>query len=128
MRLFVWCNCASYTFVYIIKGYLHCKMAASQNVPSKAQIKIFFYFVKKLCSFSRHYVFVFLTIPWFTKSVTSRWVLVHEIRCIFDYIFWTTNHEVTKLGQLIDINKDNNFQWSFEQFGRLKLDSKFFLI
>ena len=55
-------------------------------------------------------VFVFLTIPWFTKLVTSRWVLVHEIRCIFEYIFWTTNYEVTKLGQLIDISNYNNFQ------------------
>ena len=55
-------------------------------------------------------VFVFLTIPWFSKSVTSWWVLVHETGCIFEYIFWTTTHEVTKLGQLIDISKDNNFQ------------------
>ena len=30
-------------------------------------------------------VFVFLTIPWFTKSVTSGWVLVRETRCIFEY-------------------------------------------
>ena len=28
-------------------------------------------------------VFVFLTIPWFTKSVRSWWVLVHETGCIF---------------------------------------------
>ena len=53
-------------------------------------------------------VLVFLTIPWFTKSVTSRWVLVHETRYIFEYIFWTTTHEVTKLGQLIDISNGNN--------------------
>ena len=50
-------------------------------------------------------VFVFLTIPWFTESVTSRWVLVHETRYIFEYIFWTITHEVTKLGQLIGIRK-----------------------
>ena len=37
-------------------------------------------------------VFVFLTIPWFTKFVTSRWVLVYETGCIFEYIFWTTTH------------------------------------
>ena len=49
-------------------------------------------------------VVVFLTIPWLTKSVTSRW------KCIFEYIFWTTTHDVIKLGQLIDISKDNNFQ------------------
>ena len=55
-------------------------------------------------------VFVFLTIPWFTKSVTSWWVFVDETRYFFEYIFWTTTHEVTKLGQLIDISKGNNFQ------------------
>ena len=45
-------------------------------------------------------VFAFLTIPW---------VLVHETRCIFEYIFWTTTHEVTKLGQFIDISKGDDF-------------------
>ena len=54
--------------------------------------------------------FVFLAIPLFTESVTSRWILVHETRYIFEYIFWTTTHEITKLGQLIDIRKGNNFQ------------------
>ena len=73
-------------------------------------------------------VFLFLTIPWVTKSVTSQWVLVHETTCIFEYIFWATNHEATKLGQLIDISKDNSFQKPFEQFGRLELDSRSFLI
>ena len=72
--------------------------------------------------------FVFLTIPWFTKSVTSWWVLVHEARCIFEYIFWTTTHEVTRLGQLIVISKENNFQQSFEQVGGLGKDSRSFLI
>ena len=28
---------------------------------------------------------------------------------IFEYIFWTTTNEVTELGQLIDVNKGNNF-------------------
>ena len=31
-------------------------------------------------------VFVFLTIPWFTKSVTSWWVLVHEHNAYDDVI------------------------------------------
>ena len=31
-------------------------------------------------------VFVFLVIPWFTKSLTSWWVLVHETKHIFEYI------------------------------------------
>ena len=62
-------------------------------------------------------VFVFLTIPWLTKSVTLWWVSVHETGCIFEYFFepqpqhfWTTTHSVTKFGQLIDISKSNNFQ------------------
>ena len=63
-------------------------------------------------------VFVFLTIPWFTKCMGSRWVLVHETRCIFKsflpflafLIFWTTTLEVTELSQLIDISKSNTFQ------------------
>ena len=73
-------------------------------------------------------VFVFLTIPWFNKSVTSWWVLVHETRSVFDYIFWTTTHYAIKLGQLIDVSKGNNFQESFEQFGELGLGSRFFSI
>ena len=59
------------------------------------------------------HLFVFLTIPWFTESVTPRWALVHETRYIFEYIFWTTAHEVTKLGQLIGTNKGNNFSIIF---------------
>ena len=39
----------------------------------------------------------------------------------FQYIFWITTDEITKLGQLIDISKGNNFQQSFEQFGGLGL-------
>ena len=57
---------------------------------------------------------VFKTIQWFAKSVTSWWVLVHETGCIFEYIFWNTTHKITKLDQLLDISKDNNFQESFE--------------
>ena len=50
-------------------------------------------------------VFVFETISSFTKSVKSWWVLIHVMGCIFEYIFWTTTHSVTILGQLIDISK-----------------------
>ena len=50
-------------------------------------------------------VFVFVTISWFTEALTSRWVSVHETRCIFEYIFWTSTNKLTKLDQLIDINK-----------------------
>ena len=37
-------------------------------------------------------VFVFLIIPWFTRSMTSWWVLVNKALWIFEYIFWTTTH------------------------------------
>ena len=39
---------------------------------------------------------------------------------IYIYIFWTTTHEVTKLGQLIDIRKGNSFQYllnNLEEWG-----------
>ena len=100
-----------------LKGYLHYKTITSQNVPSEAQIKNFLFRRKNMFRSQDIQVFVFLTIPWFTKSVTSRWVLVHETRCIFEYIFWTTTHEVTKLGQLIDISKDNNsvISWTIKR-------------
>ena len=51
-------------------------------------------------------LFVFLSIPCFTEST----------------------HEITKLGQLIDISKGNNFLESFEQFGGLGLGSRSFSI
>ena len=79
--------------------------------------KNFFYFVEKMFLFQDIQVFVFLTIPWLTKSVTLWWVSVHETGCIFEYFFepqalhfWTKTHSVTKFGQLIDISKSNNFQ------------------
>ena len=37
---------------------------------------------------------------------------------------FSTTHDVTKLGQLIDINKGNNFQESSKQLGRLGLSSR----
>ena len=39
--------------------------------------------MEKLSSVQDIHVLAFLTIPWFTKSVTSWWVLVHETGCIF---------------------------------------------
>ena len=49
-------------------------------------------FRKKVLLYSRDIQVFFLTIPWFTKSVTAWWVLVHETGCIFEYTFWTTTH------------------------------------
>ena len=49
---------------------------------------IIFLFRRKVKFYSQDIqVFVFLAIPWFTKFVTSWWVLVHETRCIFEYLF-----------------------------------------
>ena len=82
------------------KGYSRCKTITSQNVSSETQLKIS------------------------TKSVTSWWVLIHETVCLFEYIFWTTTHEVTKLGQVIDISKANNFQEFFKHLRGLGLSSR----
>ena len=76
----------------------------------KHRLRIFLFRRKIMFRSQDIQVFVFLTISWFTKSVTSGWVLVHETRCISEYIFWTTTHEDTELGQMIDISKGDNFQ------------------
>ena len=94
----------------------------------KQRLRIFLFRRKIMFRSQDIQVFIFLTIQWFTKSVTSQWVIAHETRCIFECIFWTTTHKVTKLGQLIDISKGNNFLQSFEQFGRPGLDFRPFLI
>ena len=76
----------------------------------KYRLRIFL-FRRKIMFLSQYIqVYVFSTIPWFAESLMSQWVLVHETRCTFEYVFWTTTHEVTKLGQFIDISKDNDFQ------------------
>ena len=53
----------------------------------KHRLRIFLFRRKILFRSQDVLVFVFLTIPWFTKSVTSRWVLVHKRRCMFEYTF-----------------------------------------
>ena len=78
---------------YLLKGYLRYQAINSQNMSSEARVKKIFNFVEKVMLRSQDIkVFVFLTIPWFTKSVTSWWVLVHKTGCIFEYIFWATTH------------------------------------
>ena len=48
-----------YQAICIIKGYLHYKTITSQNVSSKAQVKVFFYFVEKLCSVLKIFKFCY---------------------------------------------------------------------
>ena len=111
--------------IHYFKGYLSYKRTTCQNVSFDALVKIFFILLER---YSRYSSFCIFNIPWFTKSMRSWWVLVHEAGCIFEYIFWNTTHKVTKLGQLIDICKGNNFQESFEEFRGLGLSSRSFSI
>ena len=67
-------------------------MITSQNISSEAQVKNFLFCWKIMFRFQDIQVFAFLIIPWFIKSVTSEWLLVHETRYIFEYIFWTATH------------------------------------
>ena len=76
----------------LIKGYLRYKTIASQMFHFRHRLRIFLFRWKVMFRSQDIQVFVFLTIPKSTKSVMSWWVLVHEARCIFEYIFWTTTH------------------------------------
>ena len=97
----MWCQLWPYS--KRVKGYLRYKTITSQNVSSEAQVTTNF-FVEKLCSFLKI----------FTKSVMSWWTFVHEI--------------ITNFSQLVDVNKSNNFQDSFEQFPGLGLSYRSFSI
>ena len=61
--------------VWYIKGYLCFEMITSQNVSSVAQVKNFLFHRKVMFHSQDIQVLVFLTIQWFTKSVTSWEVL-----------------------------------------------------
>ena len=56
------------------------------------RLRIFLFCRKVMFRSQDIQVFVFLSIPWFSKSVMSWWILVHETGCIFEHIFWTTIH------------------------------------
>ena len=55
-------------------------------------LKIFLIFRKVMFCSQDVQGFTFLDIPWFTKSLTSRLVLVHETGCTFEYIISTKTH------------------------------------
>ena len=89
-----------------LKGYLRYKTITSQNVPSEAQIKNFFISNKSYVLFSSFCIFnrpMIYQICDVTMNISTR-DNVH---------FWiyllNHNYEVTKLGQLIDMSKGNNF-------------------
>ena len=72
----------------------------------------FFLFRRKIMFCSQDIqVFVFLTIPWFTKSVTSRWVLVHEkvhfLICLLNHKSW--RHQTWPVDSWTVISTFSNF-------------------
>ena len=90
----------------MFKGCLHCKMITSQNVGSEIQIKSFSLLQQNYVPFSRYSSFSIFNHPMIYQICD---VMIRI--CTWDKVhFWTTTHEVTKLGQLIDISNGNNFE------------------
>ena len=88
----------------------------------RLRLRIFLFHRKVMFCSQDVKVFVFLTISWFTKSVLSWWVLLHEPGCIFEYIF-EPQPQVTKCGQLRD-NKQEQFSeifWTIWSTGAMLL-------
>ena len=83
-----------------VNGYLRYKTITSQNVPSEAQVKDFFV---SLISF----VLSSKTIPRFSKSVTSWWVLVHET--VHFWIYLLNHNSLTHLTWSIDRCKQGQY-------------------
>ena len=96
-KLFSCINC-----LQLLKGYLCYKTITSQNVPSEAQIKNFLFQREMIFCSQDIQVFVFLTIPWFTKSVMSQWVLVHKT---------TLLNQSTWSCQTWSVDRYNQGQW-----------------
>ena len=61
-----------------VKGYLRYKIITAQNMSSKRTLRIFLFRRKVMFRSQGIQVFVFLTIQWFAKPVTSWRPLVHE--------------------------------------------------
>ena len=68
--------------ICVLKGYFHYKTVTSL----RHRLRDFLFRWKIMFRSQDIQVFLFLTIPWFTKSVTSLWVLVHETWSIFAYM------------------------------------------
>ena len=93
--------------VRTIKGQLRYKTITSQNVLFEAQVKSFFISYESYVRFSRYSIFWIFNYPRIYQICDV--MMSISTRCIFEYIFWTTTHKVTKLCQLIDTYKGNNF-------------------
>ena len=70
----------------LLKGYLCYKMILPNLCHLKHSLRIFLFSRKVMFRSQDIQPYVFLTIPWITKSVMSWWVLVYETGCIFEYM------------------------------------------
>ena len=77
------------SFCIWLKSNLHYKTITFQMCHLRHKLRIFLFCKKFLLCSQDISVSLFLTILWFAKSVMSWWVLTHDTRCIFEYIFWT---------------------------------------
>ena len=79
--------------IFDFRGYLAYKTITSHNCHLRRWLRIFLFRRKVIFQvFQDIQIFVFLTIPWFSKNMTSWWVKVHETGCIVEYVFWTSTH------------------------------------
>ena len=69
------------------------------------RLRIFLFCRKVVFRFQDIHVFILLTIPWFTKYVTSWWVLVHGSGCIFEYISITNYVKIPVFHLFEKVNK-----------------------
>ena len=84
------CSRTPSILLYVIndlKGYLRCKIKLLKMCHLRHRLRIVLLCRKVVFSSQDIQVFVVLTIPWFTKSVVSRWVLVHETRSFLNIFF-----------------------------------------
>ena len=95
-----------------IKGQFRYEKMISQNVPSEAQVKIFFVWSGNDVPLSRYLSFCILNHPMFYQSVTSWCVLVHETWCIFEYLL--NHNSLTHQTWWIDRCKQGQYLKSFE--------------
>ena len=87
-------------------------MITSQKCHLRHKLRIFLFHRKVMFCSGDIQVFLFLTVPWFIKSVTSWLVLVHEAMCIFEYIL---NHN-SLMHQTCSIDKFKQGQYFSEIF------------
>ena len=108
----------------LFKNYLVYKTITSRNVPSEAQIKIFFISWKYYVPFSRYSSFFKNPMIYQICNVTmsiSTWDKVHFLIYLLKHNSWS--HQTWSVDRY---KKCNNCQYSFEQFGGQGLDSRSF--